>query len=143
MNPLEVFQSLIGKEFSNSPSPFMRWLKPVVVSAEVGHLEFKYVVRQEWLNPMAILHGGITAGIIDDIIGATLISFNEINYYTTINNTIDYFSIAREGDIIIAETAIVKKGNQIVNVECIVWNEDKSRMIAKGQSNLMKIHPKK
>ena len=41
MNPLEHLKTLIGKEFTDSPSPFMRWLNPIVVSAEKGHLEFQ------------------------------------------------------------------------------------------------------
>lgn len=69
MDKLEILKTFIGKEFSGSPSPFMRWLNPTVISAEEGHLEFQYTVRQEWLNPMGNLHGGVTAAIFDDIIG--------------------------------------------------------------------------
>jgi acyl-coenzyme A thioesterase 13 len=89
----------------------MRWLKPIVVSAEKGHLEFQYTIRQEWLNPIGNLHGGVTAAIIDDVLGATMFSLNEPTFYTTINNVIDYFSIGKEGENIIAETHITKLGN--------------------------------
>jgi acyl-coenzyme A thioesterase 13 len=34
----------------------MKWLNPVVLSAEEGQLEFQYTVREEWLNP-GNLHG--------------------------------------------------------------------------------------
>lgn len=138
MNPLEHLRSLIGKEFTTSPSPFMRWLKPVVVSAEAGHLEFEYIVREEWLNPVGILHGGVSAAIMDDILGATMFSLNEPFFYTTINNVVDYFSSAELGDKIIAETSINKKGKQFINAQCEIWNADKSRLIAKGTSNLFK-----
>lgn len=111
--------------------------------ADEGHLEFKYTVRPEWLNPMGYLHGGITAAIIDDILGATMFSLNEDTFYITINNNVDYFSIAKEGDIIIAETQIVKKGKQFVNACCDIWNEQKTRLIAKGTSNLFKTASKR
>lgn len=87
---------------------------------------------------MGGLHGGVTAALIDDVIGATLFSFNESYFYTTLNNVIDYFAPAREGDIIIAETLVIKKGKQIVNVQCEVWNEGKNRLIARAYSNLLK-----
>jgi len=140
MDKLQALQSYIGKEFTASPSPFMRWLKPVVKSAEEGKIEFQYTVREEWLNPMGNMHGGITAAIIDDIIGATMFSLNEKNFIVTINNSIDYFSTAKENDIIVAETKIIKRGKQFVNAECEVWNAGKTKLIARGTSNLYKIN---
>lgn len=139
MDKLAVLKSFTGKEFTASPSPFMRWLNPVVLSAEEGRIEFQYTVRQEWLNPMGNLHGGVTAAIIDDIIGATMFSLNEETFIVTINNSIDYFSTARENDPVIAKTKIIKRGKQFVNAQCEIWNADKTRLIARGTSNLFKI----
>ena len=138
MDKLAQLQAFVGKEFTESPSPFMRWLNPVVVSAEEGQIEFQYTVRPEWLNPMGNLHGGVTAAIMDDIIGATMFSLNEKTFIVTVNNTIDYFSTATENDHIIAETKIIKRGKQFVNTQCEIWNEDKTRLIARGTSNLFK-----
>lgn len=143
MNALSVLQSFTGKVFTQSPSPFMVWLAPVVLLAEEGHLEFEYKVRPEWLNPAGNLHGGVTAAIIDDALGATMFSLNEPFFYSTINNTIDYFSAAVEGDVLIAETRIIKRGRQFINAQCDIWNADKSRLIAKGYSNLFKTENKR
>lgn len=143
MTPLEKIQSSIGKEFTESPSPFMRWLNPIVITAEAGNLEFRYQIRPEWLNPVGNLHGGVTAAIVDDIIGATMFSLNEANFYTTINNVIDYFSSVTGDESIVAKTTIIKKGKQFINAECEIWNGDKSRLIAKGTSNLFKTEIKK
>ncbi|KPH11567.1 PaaI family thioesterase [Chryseobacterium sp. ERMR1:04] len=139
MDRLEQLKQFIGKEFTQSPSPFMKWLNPIVVSVEEGHLEFQYKVRPEWLNPIGNLHGGVTAAIVDDIIGATMFSLNENSFITTINNVIDYFSTAKENDNIVAETKIIKRGKQFVNAQCEIWNADKTRLIARGTSNLFKI----
>lgn len=139
-NPrLEMMQKYIGKTFPESPSAYMRWLDPVIRSAEYGSLIFEFTVRSEWTNPMAGLHGGITAGIIDDIIGATVFTMNLSNTYTTINNAIDYFAPAKEGDIIEARTSIVKRGQQIINMQCEVWLPAKNRLLARGYSNMMRI----
>ena len=107
-------------------------------SAAEGHLEFEYTVRPEWLNPIGNLHGGVTAAIIDDILGATMFSLNEPVLFTTINNVIDYFSTAQKGQKLLAETKIIKRGNQLINVQCEIWNEGRSRLIARGVSNLYK-----
>lgn len=128
----------IGKEVTQSPSPFMNWLKPKMVSVEEGTLSFQYTIRKEMTNPFGTLHGGVIGAIIDDAIGATLISYGEPHFYVTINNVIDYFASARENDTIIAVTAINKKGKTIVNAQCEIWNEDKTKLLAKGYTNLLK-----
>ena len=138
MDRLEQLKSYTGKEFTVSPSPFMRWLRPVVLMVEEGHLEFEYQIRPEWLNPIGNLHGGVTAAIIDDAIGATMFSLNEPSFFATINNVIDYLGIAKKGEKIIAETNIIKRGKQFVNAQCEIWNSDKNRLLAKGTSNLFK-----
>jgi acyl-coenzyme A thioesterase 13 len=135
---LEFLQSFIGKEFHASPSPFMRWLKPVVLAAGWGKLSFRYTVRSEMINSIGILHGGVTAAIMDDIVGATMYTFNELYFYTTISNSIDYFAPAKTADALIAETSVIRKGKRMVNVQCEIWNEDHSKLIARGVSNLLK-----
>ena len=140
---LSFLQQYTGREFTASPSPFTLWLKPAVLLAERGKLSFQYTVRRDMTNPMGTLHGGVTAAMMDDVIGATMFSFNEEHFYTTINNVIDYFAPAFENDIIIAETSIIKKGKQIVNAQCEIWNAGKSKLIARGYSNLLKTAIKK
>lgn len=136
--PLSFFKTLVGKDSVQSPSPLMRWLNPTLLKAEEGELEFSYTIREEMINPLQILHGGTTAAIIDDAIGAAVYSLGNTHAYTTVNLAVDYFSSAKAGETIIAKTSIAKKGNQIMNAECEVWNADRSRMIAKGHSNLIK-----
>ncbi|MBT8300945.1 MAG: PaaI family thioesterase [Maribacter sp.] len=135
--PLALFKSLIGKDSSQSPSPLMQWLNPTLIRAEAGELDFSYVVREEMTNPLGIIHGGTTAAIIDDAIGAAVFSLGVPHVYTTVSLSVDYFSRAKTGETIIAQTKVIKKGKQIINAECEVWNAEKTRMIAKGHSNLI------
>jgi uncharacterized protein (TIGR00369 family) len=135
---LELFQSTIGKDSSDSISPLMQWMNPTLIRAAEGKLEYSHVIRKEMTNPLHILHGGVTAAIIDDAIGAAVYSLNNSRAYTTVNLNVDYFSPAKEGDVIIAQTNVIKKGRQIMNAECLVWNSDKTKLIAKGNSNLIR-----
>ena len=107
----DILKANIGKEITESPSPFMAWLRPVVLKVEEGCLTFQHTIRKEMTNPFGTLHGGITAAIIDDAIGATLISYGEPYFYVSVNLVIDYLSAAREGDIVLADTGIIKKGS--------------------------------
>ena len=139
INPhLAAIQQEIGMEFNNSPSPFSQWLKPIVRSAEAGALIFEYRIRKDMTNPMKVLHGGVSAGIIDDVIGATVFTMNLSHHYTTINNYIDYFAPAHEGDIIEARSSVVKRGKQIINLQCELWLPVKNRLIVRGYSNMIR-----
>jgi uncharacterized protein (TIGR00369 family) len=135
---LQVLQDHINREFTASPSPFMLWMRPIVLAAEEGTVTFKYVIREEMSNPIQSLHGGVTAAIADDCIGATMFSLNEETFYTTINLVVDYFAPAHVGDTILAKTLIIKKGRQMVNAQCEIWNADQTRLIARATSNLFK-----
>ncbi|RYG20926.1 MAG: PaaI family thioesterase [Chitinophagaceae bacterium] len=117
----------------------MNWLKPTLIAAERGSLHCSYNVRKEMTNPYGILHGGITAGIIDDLIGATVYILGLNARYTTVNNNIDYFASAHEGDEITAKTSVVKQGRTIINLQCEVYLPSKNRLIAKGYSNMLNI----
>lgn len=136
---LKILRESIGQVIDSSPSPFMNWLAPVLIKAENGVLVCKYTVRKEMTNPFQILHGGITAGIIDDLIGATVFTMGLNNRFTTVNNYIDFFATAKENEEIVAETAIVKRGRTILNLQCEIYLPTKNRLIAKGYSNMLNI----
>ena len=138
-NRLAFLKSFIGKEIIGSPSYYMNWLKPVIIAADPGMLKFSYIIRKEMTNPYGNLHGGVTAGIIDDLIGATIYSLGLADAFTTVNNSIDYFAPAKEGDLIIVQTSIVKRGRSIMNLQCEVFLPVKNRLIAKGYSNMLNI----
>lgn len=136
---LAYFQSLIGRELTASPSPFMNWLSPTLLAADQGSITCSYLIRHEMTNPYGILHGGITAGIIDDLIGATVYLLGLEARFTTVNNAIDYFAPAKLGELITAKTTVVKQGLKIINLQCEVFLPHKNRLIAKGYSNMLNI----
>ena len=72
---------------------------------------------------------------MDDIIGATILCSGRQHFYTTINNVIDYLSVAKLGDVLTAKTQIIKAGRQVINVQFELWNLPKKRLIARGYSN--------
>ena len=135
---IEVIKEKIGRPNQSSPSPFTNWLQPVAKEAEYGSLTFEYTVRKEMINPVEILHGGVVAGIIDDLMGATVYSMELPGQYVTVNLDVSFFAIAKLGDVIQAKTKLLKKGRKIINMECEVWHPAKSRLVAKGSANLMR-----
>jgi acyl-coenzyme A thioesterase 13 len=140
-NPgLEYFRSLIGHSFKDkSRSPFGRWLAGTLLAVEPGRLEIEFTVRPEMLNPAKTFHGGVIAGIMDDAIGATIFALGKKNFFTSVNLVVDYFAPAKEGDRVIAKTAIIKEGAKVINAQCEIWHAEKNRLLSRGTTNLMKI----
>lgn len=135
---LDLLRREIGNDSRNSISPVMKWLNPTLLKINEQGLTYGYVVRHEMTNPSGNLHGGISALIIDDTIGATLIAFLEDYFCVTVNNNIDYKAAAGLGETILAETVITDSASRIVTVQCEIWNADRSKLIARGVSRMLK-----
>ncbi|MGA0557238.1 PaaI family thioesterase [Larkinella sp. VNQ87] len=136
-NPrLEFFRSLIDQDLRESPSPLGRWLNGTVRAAEEGSLTVEYVVREDMTNPMGMLHGGSAAAIMDDLIGSTVYALGRDFVYTSVNLTIDFLHSARLGEVLTAQSRIVRAGRNIIHAECIILAADE-KIIAKAASNLV------
>lgn len=132
---LQLLQSLVGKPFSESPSPFAKWLNGTVVSVDENSVEFQFEVRKEMTNPVGMLHGGVISGMIDDCMGVTFFILGLEYFYPTINLNVEFFSSAKEGETVTVQTKVVKKGKTIINLKAEVMNEEQ-KVIAFATSNL-------
>lgn len=139
---LQSLKEKTGQKFNDSPSPFTRWLDPVIREVSEGDLTFEYNVRHDMTNPLKTLHGGAIAGIMDDIIGAAIFSLGLKDYYTTINLSVDFFAPAIQGDVVLAQAKVLKKGKSIIHVVCDLTHKNSGRLLARGSSNLMKLDRK-
>jgi uncharacterized protein (TIGR00369 family) len=134
---IQLLKSAIDMRGGVSPSPFTNWLSPVVKNVGYGSLTFEYEVRKEMTNPEGILHGGVISAIMDDMMGATVFSM-EKGRYVTVNLQVNYFAPARVGDVIQAQSLLIKEGQKVISVECELWLVEKNKMIAKASSNLLR-----
>jgi uncharacterized protein (TIGR00369 family) len=132
---LEVFRSHINKPMSDIAPPLTKWLDGTLLKAESGNFEMSFVVRTEMTNPAGMLHGGIHAAILDDIIGMTVAALGLPNLYVSINLNIDFLSPARTGERVIAKSFITRAGKTIVNATAEIYNE-KEQLLSRATSNL-------
>ncbi|NPA68657.1 MAG: PaaI family thioesterase [Chlorobi bacterium] len=134
-----LFRTQIGKELKDSPSPAGLWLKPVLLHVEEGHLKAEFTIRKEMTNPAGMLHGGMITLIADEMIGATIATLDLPDFYPSVNLYTDFLSGAKEGKKVIAEAQIIRKGKNIINTECKIYNPETKQLIAKSQSNNIKL----
>lgn len=134
---LDFFISNIGKSSAEmSTSALGRWLNGKLIAVEEGSLTVEFVVREEMTNPGKILHGGISASMMDDVMGMTVFSLGRETFYSTINLSVDYLLPAKVGDVIYVKSKVIRAGKTVINMECEVRNSD-HRIVAKCTSNLV------
>ncbi|AFM03899.1 hypothetical protein Fleli_1474 [Bernardetia litoralis DSM 6794] len=138
MNPiLAMMKSQEGKKMGAMNPPLSAWLDGRLISASEGELEMEYQVREEMTNPVAILHGGVHAAIMDDLIGMSCFSLALPQVYLSINLTVDFLGQAKVGDKIIAKTILVRKGKTIINFSAEIHHAETGKLISRATSNLV------
>jgi acyl-coenzyme A thioesterase 13 len=138
-NPiLEQFKTMIGQPMG-SPSPIGKWLGGTLKVAEENLLEADYVVREDFLNPMGVMHGGVYAVMMDDLMGALVFSLNNDYFFTTVNLAIDYLSSAKLNETVSVKAEVIKEGKNIIHCESRLYNKE-GKLLAKSISNLAKTH---
>ena len=137
MNPiLQFMQANVGKSLGMGPSPLAKWLDGTLVAADEGTLTADFVIRPDMTNPAGLLHGGVVAAIMDDLMGATVFALGAESFYTSVNLNVDYLYSARAGETIRARTEVIRQGKKIIHVECRITNAE-GKLLAKSTSNLI------
>lgn len=138
-NPiLELLKQNIGKSLA-IPSPISKWLDGILIEVEEGVLVAEYPVKPEFANPMGVMHGGVYAVMMDDLMGALVFSLNNEYLFTTVNLAIDYLSSAKIGEKVRVRAEVIKAGKNIIHCECKLYNES-GKLLTKSISNLAKTH---
>jgi acyl-coenzyme A thioesterase 13 len=138
-NPvLAQLKAQIDRPAMETPSAFGRWLGGILRAAEAGQLVADYTVRAEMLNPVGKLHGGVTAAIFDDLIGATMFSLGLPDFMSTINLTVDYLGAARLGDVVRVSTDVTKVGKQFLHATATM-HDQQGKTIATATTNLFRV----
>lgn len=136
-NPIiEFLKSNIGGRMGEgSPSLVAKWLDGELVAAEYGSLTFRFEVKPEFTNPAMILHGGVSAAMMDEVLGATVYSLDKGAFYATVNLNVDYLRPAKVGEKVLATSEIIKEGKTLIHAACTLTNEA-GEIVAKCVSNL-------
>lgn len=141
-NPrLEWLKAHIGKSTKNSPSPFAHWLDGILEEVEFGQLSIRFRVRPDMTNPHGMLHGGVIAGMLDDVIGTTVASLNKEQPFVSINLSVDFVQAARVSDEVIAKAKVLRNGRTVVYLQGELYNAS-GKLLASATSNLVAVPTK-
>jgi uncharacterized protein (TIGR00369 family) len=133
---IEFFRTQIGKEKWQFDYPLMDWLKAEVLEAEEGEVKMKFTVEKYMLNPIGILHGGIMAIMLDEVMGAASFTLNRPTGFATINMNVDYLQPAKAGDLVIGVGKVLRTGKTILHIKSKLFTAD-YKLIAKATANMI------
>lgn len=136
-NPIvEAMRTKIGVPMTDSPSHLMRWFQTVLTEVDEGKIAGKMMVRQEMINPIGTLHGGIFAAFADDLIGATVFTIPTSHHFVSSHINTEFFLPAKLGDEISGITETTHRGRTLINITCHIYGA-KNRLLARATSTLV------
>ncbi len=128
---VEFYKQYIGQKITTAPSAFGNWLAGKVLAVEEDSLSIEFVVRDEMTNPAKLLHGGMIAAIIDEMIGMTIFVNGEKEFFFSIGLNVDFISNVRLGQTIVAKSFIIKKSPRLIHATCELYGPE-NKLVAKG-----------
>ena len=131
-----LFKTQIGQEKWLFDYPLMDWMNARVLDVEEGKVKMQFTVEKYMLNPIGILHGGIAAAMLDELMGAAGFTIGRPTGYATINMNIDYLNSAKAGELIIGEGVIIRAGKNVLHAEAKLFSQE-NKLLSKASSNLI------
>ena len=133
---VEIFRTQIGQDKWLFDYPLMDWMNAKVLEVDEGKVKMQFTVEKYMLNPIGILHGGIAAAMLDELMGAAGFTIGRPTGYATINMNIDYLNSAKAGEKVIGECVIILAGKNIMHAEARLYNAE-GKLLSKASSNLI------
>lgn len=136
---LDLMKQKIGEDISSfSVSPFAKWMGGKLLAVEEGLVEIEITVREDMCNPLMILHGGVAAAIMDELMGWSAYTLNRAHKYTTINLNVEFLSVVKIGEKIICSTSLSRAGQKILFNEANIKNKE-GKLAAKCTASFCRV----
>lgn len=132
----EDYKKYEGEKVTTAPSGFGNWLAGTIILVEKDSLTLEFEVRKEMTNPVNMLHGGMIAAIMDEMIGMTIYVNDPSTFFYSINLSVDFVNNVTVGNTVTAKTNLYKKSNRLIQAECSIYGP-MGQLLAKGTSNLI------
>jgi uncharacterized protein (TIGR00369 family) len=136
MSRLEQFRGYIGQPLPERAPPFTRWLNGIIVAVDRGTITMQWVVREEAINAAGILHGGIQAAMLDEVMGIAVATLDHPEFHITIDLNVTFLGRARLGDMVTGTGRVIREGKRVVNCEGELLDVN-GKLMARASSNLI------
>jgi len=124
MNDKSLATKVVDKMYNNDP--FSIWLGIKRVQESAGSSTLQLTVRNEMLNGFGIIHGGVTYSLADSALAFA--SNTHGIQSVSIDNTMNYFEPAKEGDVLTAITEEIKLTNKTGLYHITITNQNGNKI---------------
>ena len=117
LNGLELMQAM--RDGRVPPPPIGKTLNFTLTTAEEGHAVFEGDAREDFYNPLGIVHGGWAATLLDSCMGCAIhTTMAPGGHYTTLELKINYIrAISTKTGRLCAEGRVVHRGRRTATAE--------------------------
>lgn len=115
---------VVDKMYNNDPFSF--WLGIERVEEAPGLSTLRMKVRRDMLNGFGIIHGGVTFSLADSALAFASNSHGIQS--VSIDNSINYFEPAREGDILTAKSEEIRITNRTGLYQITITNQNNDKI---------------
>lgn len=118
--------------------PFARLIGMELVDIRIGEADVKIEIRDDLRQPFGILHGGVTATLIDTAMAfAVRTHLQDHEVTASVDLTVHYLRPHSEGAVL-CTAKVVRPGKRVFTVSADVINS-KDKLVATGLSTYMKV----
>ena len=117
--------------------PFLELLRILPVSAEPGRAVFEMTVDEPHLRTLGLMHGGVTATLLDTAMGyAAVTTAPERHYVLTVQLNANYIRPAWQGETLRASGEVIHSGRQTAVARGEIRTSD-GTLVAAGSGTFM------
>lgn len=99
---------------------FSRWLGVEMLAVKPGYSKIQMKLREEMLNGLGVIHGGVAFSLADSAFAFACNSYN--NRALALDTSINFTRPALPGEVLTAETAEIHKGRSTGLYQVIITN---------------------
>ena len=121
-------------------SPYAVYMGMNIEELSRGYARVSMKMREEFLNWEGMVHGGVISSLIDQAFGNSLNTLE--NIYVAVQLNVNFISAPEVGDIISAESKVVRAGRSVGITE-MTASDSNGKVIAKATGTTVSMGPRK
>lgn len=109
---------------------------------KAGVVKYTLEIEQKHLATKQAVHGGLIAALMDATLGVGALSHtcNFDKVVSTVDMNVSFLNPVKLGDLLVAESNLLKAGSRIVFMEALIYNQE-GLVVSKG-SGTFNAYPK-
>jgi uncharacterized protein (TIGR00369 family) len=119
-------------------SPFIELVGASVDEAREGYARMSLTLELKHTNPNSVMHGGVVTTLLDETLAIAVAATRGLDAvrsqpHTAIEMNTSFLSSAREGDELVVEGRLLKKGRTVFFGEAEARRKRDDALVAKGR----------